>query len=98
MLAKDTKMQHIISNLIPNTSDLHIYQECEAKRHFKSRDSKRKLREFKKLKAKQVAKGELHIKHKNKEKLEKDKRRELKAISKHKEELEKLDRYKNRRK
>ena len=98
MLAKDTKMQQIISHLIPNTSDFHEYQDSEAKRHLKSRDSKRKLREFKKLQAKQVAKGELHIKQKNKDKRDKEKKRELKVMSKHKEELEKLDRYKNRRK
>jgi hypothetical protein len=98
MLAKDTKMQHIISNLIPNTSDFDVYQECEAKRHFKSKDSKRKLKEFKKLKAKQVAKGEMHQKQKEKIKIDKEKRRDLKALTKQKEELEKLDYYKNRRK
>jgi hypothetical protein len=98
MLAKDTKMQHIITNLIPNTNDLDVYQECEAKRHFQSKESKRKLKEFKKLKAKQVAKGELHQKQKQKIKLDKEKKRELKALSKQKEEIEKLDYYKNRRK
>lgn len=46
MLVKDTKMEEMIKRLIPNAEDFHTYEECEAKRHFKSESTKR-LKEYK---------------------------------------------------
>ena len=98
MLAPDKKTAGIISKLIPNHEDFHIFEEAEAKRNFKSKATKAKLREFKKLQNLQISKNNKLLKQKQKEKEEKLRRREEKALAKQIEEQEKLERYRNRRK
>lgn len=90
-------MSHLIERLIPNIDDFHTYEYHEGTRIVKSAASKRRLREFKKLKARQEAKEEKLHKEKMREKQDKEKRRVIKQLTKHQEEQERQDRYKNRR-
>lgn len=97
MLIKDTKMEELINKLIPNIDDFHVFQDFDAKRNIKSSGAKKRIRELKRLKAKQVAKGEKLQKEKMKDKEKKEKRRFMKAYVKQQEEDEKQERNRNRR-
>lgn len=98
MLTPDKKTAQIISLLVPNHQDFHIFEEAEAQRNLRSRANKARLREFKKLQNIQISKNNKIIKQKLKEKEEKLKRREEKALAKQIEEHERMHRNKNRRK
>jgi len=55
---KDTKLESIVSKLVPNIEDYYTYEESEVKRHLKSRDNKIKIREMNKVKKAQQVKLE----------------------------------------
>jgi Ulp1 family protease len=97
MLVKDNKMEGLIKNLIPNKEEFQIFEQSEAKRYLKSAETKKHLREFKKLRAKQIAKEEKLKREKLMEKEKREKKRLKKAIVKQKEEEEKNERHQNRR-
>jgi len=98
MLVKDTKMQNFIPNLIQNKEDFYLYEESDAQRRLKSASSRKNMRELKKMKAKQVAKGEKLKRDKLMEKVKKEKKRHMKTLVKQKEDDETNDRHLNRRK
>jgi|GWRWMinimDraft_12_1066020.scaffolds.fasta_scaffold38875_2 hypothetical protein len=47
LLVKDTKTEKLISRIIPNLDDFYKYEECESKRHVKSHESQKRLKEIK---------------------------------------------------
>mgnify|MGYP006879696866 CR=1 FL=1 len=98
MLVKDKKMQEFIPNLIQNKEEFYIYEESDAQRRLKSASSRKNMRELKKLKAKQVAKGEKLKRDKLMEKEMKVKKRHMKAMVKQQVDDETNDRHLNRRK
>ena len=79
LLVKDTKVESIISKLIPNPEDYFIYEQSEVKRYLHSKDNKKKLKEFKKIQKAQIAKIEKIKRDKIKEK---EKRKERKRDKK----------------
>ena len=47
LLVKDTKIEKLISTIIPNLDDFNKYEEFEAKRQVKSQESLKRLKEIK---------------------------------------------------
>lgn len=90
-------MAQLIEKLIPDPEHFNTYEEYEGTRMLKSSASRKRQREFKKLKAKQDAKEGKIIKDKLKDKDMKEKRRSTKELAKQKEEEDRKRKYKNRR-
>ena len=82
MIVKDPKTEMLISRLIPSRSDYETWEQEEAKRQLKSSESKKKLKDLKKLRNKQIRKEEKIRLSKLKEKEIKEKRRADKARAK----------------